>query len=584
MQQFQFEYRDEPSLKQELDKIRRWAKTRNVSKVLFHIYTVSVDEDKINGVCQVIKDEMPEALYVGCSSNGSIIEGKFADAEIIIACTLYEFDTTQIKVLQEHLTAETTHDVTSKLLAEIESNPWVRAVEMLVTIRGMSMTEFCNDLKKVREDIQIFGGGAFNPDINDDTACVFSNVGCCVHHSVVFILYGGEDLNVYTMHVTGWKPLGRAFQVTKAKSSILYELDGRPAYEAYYKYLNIKNDEHFFKNTLEFPFFYQLNGINILRAPIASNPDGSLTMTSDMAENVTARIAYGDPKTILESVKQEGHKIKEFQPESIQIFSCAARRTFWGKSELSKETLPFQSMADTSGFYTSGEFLRTNGHVNQHNVTLVVAAMREGKPAEEKETAFEMSEETFSGKVSMINRLATFIEAATAELNTANKMLRTMAVSDSLTLLFSRSEIQNRIITELNGKQDFSLVMFDLDNMKKVNAQCGNKEGNNVIREISNQIQYSIAAKAFMGSAGRWDGDEFMVLLPQYDTAKAVEFAELVKTRFEKMSFAAAGHVTVSVGVTQANSKDTLDTLCAKLNQAIDLAKKNGRSKIEITP
>ena len=59
-------------------------------------------------------------------------------------------------------------------------------------------------------------------------------------------LFGGEDFHVESFYVTGWKPLGRGLRVTNAQGTKLGELDGRPAYETYYKYLNIKNDEHFF--------------------------------------------------------------------------------------------------------------------------------------------------------------------------------------------------------------------------------------------------------------------------------------------------------------------------------------------------
>lgn len=579
MQQIQFEYKDNETLGQELKKIRLRISSCETRKVLFHIYTTTVNERLIEGIQDIILKEIPEALLTGSSSNGNIVDGNFAQTETIIVCTLFESKTTQIKILNYPLSSENSSSVAQEIIDEINGSPWVKAMEMLVTIRGMSMTNFCDALQGVREGVQIFGGGAFNQDINDDTACVFTN-NFYTHHGAVLILYGGDDLDIYTMHVTGWKPLGRAFQVTKAKSNILYELDNRPAYEAYYRYLNIKNDRDFFNNTLEFPFFYQLNGINILRAPIASNPDGSLTMTSDMAEHVTARIAYGDPKTILKSVRHEGQKIREFRPQAIQIFSCAARRTFWGEDELSKETHPFESMAPTFGFYTSGEFLRTGKHVNQHNVTLVVAAMREGKPQGRCGKDFRMSEENFSGKVSMINRLATFIEAATAELNTANKLLKTMAQSDNLTLLFSRSEIQNRILSEIKINSNFSLILFDLDHMKKINVDFGCQEGDNVIREISNQIQYCIAAKAFSGSAGRWDGNEFMVLLPHYDDVQAFEFAETVKSRFEKKTFAKAGSVSVSAAITQVTPADTLDSLCARLESAMNKAKSNGKSQI----
>ena len=118
--------------------------------------------------------------------------------------------------------------------------------------------------------------------------------------------------------------------------------------------------------------------MDILRAPIDSDDDGALIMTADIAENVQARIAYGDPSTILESVYNAAVSFQDFIPDTFNVFSCAARRTFWGDDEVGNETEPFQSLAPTSGFYTSGEFLRNGDYVNQHNVTLVIEAQREG--------------------------------------------------------------------------------------------------------------------------------------------------------------------------------------------------------------
>ena len=122
-------------------------------------------------------------------------------------------------------------------------------------------------------------------------------------------MIGGEDLHIYTTHIAGWKPLGREFLVTKAQNALLFELDGKPAYDVYYRYLKILSDEHFFFNTLEFPFFYKHNGIDILRAPVYCNEDGTLVMTSDIDENVKARLANGDPWTILDCVRRDGKKL-----------------------------------------------------------------------------------------------------------------------------------------------------------------------------------------------------------------------------------------------------------------------------------
>jgi hypothetical protein len=48
------------------------------------------------------------------------------------------------------------------LRQEVVKRPWVKGVEILVTIRGMSMTALCDGLSSLPEGIQVFGGGAFS--------------------------------------------------------------------------------------------------------------------------------------------------------------------------------------------------------------------------------------------------------------------------------------------------------------------------------------------------------------------------------------------------------------------------------------
>ena len=275
MKQFQFDYHSITSLKRDLDKISLWCKSKIFSHVVFQIYSDSLDRGQIDLVCDVISQNFPNAIYMGCSTNGNIVEGRLSSASISIVCTIFEYPTTQVKLLQYTLNAETALSVVDEIKQEIKANPWVKAVELQLTIRGMSMTPFCDAFKDVDPSIAIFGGGAFNPDLNRNDACIFSNVKGYSERGVVALLIGGEDFHTYTTHITGWKPLGREFLVTKAKNALLYELDGKPAYDAYCRYLNILKDEHFFYNTLEFPFFYKHHGINILRAPISCNDDGS---------------------------------------------------------------------------------------------------------------------------------------------------------------------------------------------------------------------------------------------------------------------------------------------------------------------
>lgn len=554
------------------------------STVIFSIYAENTDKEQIELACEIIESEMPDALYLGCSTNGTITDGMLSDSPFVVVCTICEYPTTKAQLLQYTLTQENTLDVVDDLKKEIEKRPWVKGIELLATIRGMSMTPFCEACTDINPDIQIFGGGAFNIDINNNNACVFSKAKGYSEKGVVFLLCGGEDLNIYTTHITGWKPLGREFIVTKANGSLLQELDGKPAYDAYYKYLNIPNNEHFFYNTLEFPFFYKHHGINILRAPIASNEDGSLTMTSNIEENVSARIAYGDPWTILNSIRAGGREIAKFQPEIIKVFSCAARRTFWGNEEISKETGPLQSVAPTSGFYTSGEFLRCDNELIQHNVTLVIAAIREGHI--DDSIPFRMDSEEFTGKVSMINRLATFIDAATAELAEANEKLAKVAIEDSLTGHYNRAETQRRIHAALDDfKQDgkkVCLIMMDIDNFKMVNDTYGHKEGDNVILGLTKTISEVVKKYDPEASCGRWGGEEFMVVLPGMDCKRATEIANEIRTTFAAIAFPMARRKTISVGVVEALRGESADMVCVRVDSALYEAKNNGKNQVYV--
>lgn len=529
MKQFQFTFREEKTLEKELKKLRQWVRGKFCSDLLIQMFTEIMDRSRIERACETIGRILPDAIYAGCSTNGNIVNGDFSGGDIAVVCTLFEYPTTKVELLQYPMTPDTQESVAKMLAEEVEKRPWVTAVEILVTIRGLSMTNLCDGLSRIRSGVQLFGGGAFCENVGKNEACVFSGAGGYQEHGVVFILFGGDDFHVESFYVTGWKPLGSFMDVTMTDGCILRELDHRPAYDAYYKYLHIKNDEHFFNNTLEFPFLYREHGIDIMRAPVASNPDGSLTMTSDMRQDVQVRIAYGDPWTILDSVWKAGKRLLEYAPECIFVFSCAARRIFWGNNEVGKETEPYQMVAPTSGFYTSGEYLRTGDYVDQHNVTQVIAIMREGEAkVQHSAEDFQRVEQSFEGKVSMINRMATFIKATTEELEEANQKLRGLAVTDMMTGVGNQTAYLEKIHAlddEIaQGIASFTVFMFDLNGVKESNDKYGHECGDLMIADAADALKTVFEKESLY----RIGGDEFVAILeglPQPDVGRC--FREL---------------------------------------------------------
>jgi len=554
--------------------------------MLFHIYSEILETDKISEICGVIERMFPTTPYVGCSTSGNIADCELSSA-VMVVCTVFELPSTNIALYQYDFSKASVEDITEEIVRETEKNPWVKAVEMYFTIPETSTTRFCDGLKNIRPDVQIFGGVACSDDITSDASCVFSKAGEYSAKSVIILFYGGDDFHVESIKVTGWKPLGRKFRVTKSEGSILYELDGIPAYDVYHKYLNIKNDGNFFYNTLEFPLFYEHNDTTILRTPVASNADGSITMSSDIDIGSVVRISYGDPATIVENIEKHSAQIREFQPDLLHIFSCAARRTFWTSQEPTYEIAPFKDISPSMGFFSHGEFLRTKGSLNQHNVTLVIAAMREGE--KDQAVSAAPSQKPALSKVPLVSRLATFISVTSLELEEinnrlelVNEKLRISSIVDGLTGLYNRKEIQSQIEHEMTRLKEerFSIVMLDIDNFKMVNDTYGHQEGDVVIKALANILRDEQTVGTEKVSAGRWGGEEFMLVMRDMDLSGASFAANLIRQCFANTTFPKARMQTVSIGVTQAKESDTLDTLCTRVDDALYKAKKSGKNKV----
>lgn len=589
MKQFDFQYLDSVSFENELENFKKEIISDNgFSKMMFCVYSKILDRNVISRTAGIIEKVFPDADYMGCSTSGNIIDCKLS-SDITVVCTVFETPSTQFIIRQFDFSADTTGNITDRINRITAENTWIKAVEMYFTIPEGSYTEFCNGMNSISKDIQIFGGVACSSDITSSDSYVFTKAEGYSEKSVVIVFYGGEDFNVSSIKITGWKQLKRTFRVTKSDGSILKELDGVPAYEVYRKYLDIPNDENFFSNTLEFPLFYEHDGTTILRVPVASNSDGSITMSSDIDEGSVVCLSYGDPRTVLEKIENDSRKIYEFQPDVIHIFSCAARCAFWNTNEPTHELSALKDIASSAGFFSHGEFIRHNGFLNQHNVTLVIVSMREGERDGLPVYLKEKSRKEGSSKMPLVSRLATFIaessrelEEYNARLQMINEKLKATSIIDGMTGLFNRREIQTRIEVCLSDikKRDFSLIMLDIDNFKQVNDTYGHQEGDVVIIALADILRNEHIRSSSDYSAGRWGGEEFMMLLPDTKLSTAILVAELIRKCFSETVFSNVRPQTVSLGVTQAKQNDTIDSLFTRVDTALYRAKKSGKNKV----
>ena len=586
MKQFQAAYRDRDSLYNTLSEWEAWRVGNACGQALIHIFSDGAGESDVMIVRDLVEQVMTDAVYLGASASGNIYEGNITTEKLVVTCTVFEHTDSFVRtrlISIENRDATTLRTVLRKMKDDFVG---VKAIEVIMTIDTIPIREVCDIFQEeIPEEIPIWGGGAFGDNIF--TAYIFEKGQALNTHGIVMALIGGEDFHVMNSYVIGWRRLGAALKVTRAEGKVLYELDGTPAYQIYHHYLRIPNDDHIFYNALEFPFAVDHKDRILLRHALACREDGSIDMSTDIPEGSIVHLTYGDPETIMQNVSLCADQVRDFAPDVISIFDCFGRKSFWGGTEGSRETRPLNNLAPTYGFCTAGELIRWRGSVDHHNLSLVVAAMREGGPIERDVPTVQMEIKQNESSMSMVSRLVNFINTATAEVIEANGQLSVMAITDQLTKLFNRGEIQRRITNRMQenctastGDNATSIIMIDLDDFKKINDTYGHNEGDQVLIGVSAQIKAALNELGNEAVAGRWGGEEFMIMLPGMSQKDAAAFAESLRARIEKLRFALCGSETASFGVAQAMPGEEADPMIMRADVALYTAKKLGKNRV----
>ena len=124
------------------------------------------------------------------------------------------------------------------------------------------------------------------------------------------------------------------------------------------------------------------------------------------------------------------------------------------------------------------------------------------------------------------------------------------ANTDTLTSLYNHRGFQEILATEMAKSKDtgkpLSVVMFDVNNISKINRELGHAKGDEVIKTVAEKIKQNIRAN---DSAGRYGGDEIAVIMPDTDTKDAKYLAEYITYCLSCCFVDDVGPVKVSVGI-----------------------------------
>jgi len=200
--------------------------------------------------------------------------------------------------------------------------------------------------------------------------------------------------------------------------------------------------------------------------------------------------------------------------------------------------------------------------------------------------ADKVNQEPFKSEdIALIELFSQLIGASIGNIKLFQKIQR-QATTDGLTGLANHKRFYEILEKELwrarryGGK--ISLIMIDIDNLKRTNDIYGHRVGDKVIKAISNKIKGCIRQ---IDTAARYGGDEFAVILPNTSVSDALVVAERMVNSVGNSTITWNNEkikLSISVGLGEYGSESSPEDITSRSDEALYTAKKAGKNTLRI--
>nr|WP_243278162.1 GGDEF domain-containing protein [Clostridium yunnanense] len=169
-----------------------------------------------------------------------------------------------------------------------------------------------------------------------------------------------------------------------------------------------------------------------------------------------------------------------------------------------------------------------------------------------------------------------------AKLEEENLRLKEEVLVDKLTGAFNRRKLQEIADIELERSKRYSIpisiIIFDIDDFKKINDKHGHSRGDIVLKNITKVITSKLRKTDFFI---RWGGEEFVILAPETNIQGALILGEKIRKLVSENIYVALERVTVSVGVAEYKKELTYKEFFDNADKALYIAKNSGKNNVK---
>ncbi|HNU23647.1 MAG TPA: sensor domain-containing diguanylate cyclase, partial [Mesotoga sp.] len=197
------------------------------------------------------------------------------------------------------------------------------------------------------------------------------------------------------------------------------------------------------------------------------------------------------------------------------------------------------------------------------------------------------SEEAEAFKIRHLEALKAFADIAAIGINNArlHEEVRELSIRDYLTGIYNRRGLfelgEREIEKSKRYGTDMGLIMFDIDNFKKLNDNLGHLAGDFVLKRVAQICNRILRAADIFG---RYGGDEFIVLLPMTDAQRTEEAALRICHSLEESEIVFNGtpiDVKVSLGTASLEGHENeLEDMIKRADRNLYTSKGRGGNRV----
>jgi methyl-accepting chemotaxis protein len=344
------------------------------------------------GKClQTAQELSPDTDFIGCTTAGEITEKGLTHGGLSVMLVAGDAMVHRSAVASglkadANLVAGKVSRGFSDALGEAKKAGFGHSTS-IVLVDGLSGTgdSFVREtIKATRASQQVVGGaagdeGAFAQTLVGDARQVGADSAAAIH------VFGGTPWGVGIGH--GLRPTTDKMRVTKAKQNVIYEINGRPAFEVYREHARKRGTELVAATAGSYLIGNELGvflGDEVVRAraPLSVGADGSLSCAGNISQGSTVCILDGEVAPMISAAKAAAKEalgnLSGAKPAGVLLFDCICRGMIL-KQSFSEEIAAVRSVfgdVPVAGFLTYGEIADYKGNTDGwHNTTAVMVAI-----------------------------------------------------------------------------------------------------------------------------------------------------------------------------------------------------------------